>query len=114
MRIGELASKAGVSVRAVRYYEEQGLLEAERSRAGQRQFPESAVSRVAFVQDMYAAGLNSRNIAILLPCIETGHSNANQRQMLHSERERIRRRSEQLQSALRRLDQVIAVTDEHV
>ena len=31
LRIGEVAAQAGVSVRALRYYEEQGLLEAERT-----------------------------------------------------------------------------------
>lgn len=39
MRIGEVAKKAGVSVRALRYYEEQDLLPAERSSGGQRQYP---------------------------------------------------------------------------
>lgn len=36
MRIGEVAAKAGVSVRALRYYEEQDLLDASRSSGGQR------------------------------------------------------------------------------
>ena len=31
VRIGELAAQTGASVRALRYYEEQGLLSAERS-----------------------------------------------------------------------------------
>lgn len=43
MRIGELAAKAGVSVRALRYYEEQNLLASERSPGGQRHYPHSAV-----------------------------------------------------------------------
>ncbi|MGH3121741.1 MAG: MerR family DNA-binding transcriptional regulator, partial [Streptosporangiaceae bacterium] len=34
MRIGELASKTGASVRSLRYYEQQGLLAAERSPSG--------------------------------------------------------------------------------
>jgi MerR family regulatory protein len=36
MRIGQLAERSGVSVRALRYYEEQGLLEADRTPAGGR------------------------------------------------------------------------------
>ena len=46
MRIGELARRSGVSVRALRYYEEQGLLRPERSRSGQLLFTEDAVERV--------------------------------------------------------------------
>jgi len=71
MRIGELAQQTGVSVRSLRYYEEQGLLVSERSPSGQRTYVEAAVERVRFVQRMYAAGLSSRTIAELLPCVET-------------------------------------------
>ncbi|MET7980068.1 MerR family transcriptional regulator [Streptomyces mirabilis] len=70
MRIGELASRAGVSVRSVRYYEEQGLLISTRSPSGQRHYTESEVERVAFIQRLYAAGLSSRTITELLPCVD--------------------------------------------
>ncbi|WAL69713.1 MerR family transcriptional regulator [Amycolatopsis cynarae] len=70
MRIGELAARAGVSVRSVRYYEEQGLLSSVRSASGQRQYTDYAVERVAFIQRLYAAGLSSRTIADLLPCVD--------------------------------------------
>ncbi|MEU1473652.1 MerR family transcriptional regulator [Streptomyces sp. NPDC005760] len=71
MRIGELAARAGVSVRALRYYEEQGLLASTRSASGQRHYTEYAVERVLFLQRMYAAGLSSRTITELLPCVES-------------------------------------------
>jgi DNA-binding transcriptional MerR regulator len=113
IRIGELARRSGVSVRALRYYEEQGLLVAERSASGQRHYPETAVERVAFFQDMYAAGLNSRNIATLLPCVDSGHTDAEQRRMLHAERDRIHDQCCRLRAALRRLDSIIAETAVH-
>ncbi|MEH0843242.1 MerR family transcriptional regulator [Micromonospora sp. CPCC 205711] len=69
MRIGELAARTGVSVRALRYYEEQNLLAAERSAGGQRHYPESAVDRVQWIQRLYAAGLPSRTVLELLPCV---------------------------------------------
>ncbi|MET7692884.1 MerR family transcriptional regulator [Streptomyces sp. NPDC005483] len=71
MRIGELSARAGVSVRALRYYEEQGLLTSARSASGQRHYTEYAVERVIFLQRMYAAGLSSRTITELLPCVES-------------------------------------------
>ncbi|MFC4333515.1 MerR family transcriptional regulator [Streptomyces andamanensis] len=70
MRIGELASRTGVSVRSLRYYEEQGLLSSSRSTGGQRHYTEEEVERVAFIQRLYAAGLSSRTIAELLPCVD--------------------------------------------
>ncbi|TQM80989.1 DNA-binding transcriptional MerR regulator [Saccharothrix saharensis] len=71
MRIGELASRTGVSVRSLRYYEEQGLLTSTRSAGGQRHYAEADVERVAFVQRLYAAGLSSRTITELLPCVDS-------------------------------------------
>ncbi|MFD3587862.1 MerR family transcriptional regulator [Streptomyces sp. NPDC058683] len=70
MRIGELASRTGVSVRSLRYYEDQGLLTSSRSASGQRHYREEEVERVAFIQRLYAAGLSSRTIADLLPCVD--------------------------------------------
>ncbi|WP_433180045.1 MerR family transcriptional regulator [Actinoallomurus sp. CA-150999] len=71
MRIGELASRAGVSVRSLRYYEEQGLLTSTRSASGQRHYTEHDVERVTFIQRLYAAGLSSRTITELLPCVDS-------------------------------------------
>lgn len=71
MRIGELASRTGASVRSLRYYEEQGLLTSTRSSSGQRHYTDDEVERVAFIQRLYAAGLSSRTIAELLPCTES-------------------------------------------
>ncbi|SEH03183.1 DNA-binding transcriptional regulator, MerR family [Nonomuraea solani] len=70
MRIGELASRAGVSVRSLRYYEEQGLLTSTRSSSGQRHYTDHEVYRVTFIQRLYAAGLSSRTIVELLPCVD--------------------------------------------
>jgi len=69
MRIGELAGRAGVSVRSLRYYEEQGLLHSTRSASGQRHYTDDEVERVRFIQRLYAAGLSSRTVAELLPCV---------------------------------------------
>lgn len=71
MRIGELARRSGVSVRSLRYYEEQGLLVSERSSSGQRHYCEQAVERVLFLQRLYGAGLSSRTILELLPCVDS-------------------------------------------
>jgi DNA-binding transcriptional MerR regulator len=113
VRIGEVARAAGVSVRAVRYYEQQGLLTAERSPSGQRLYPRDAVMMVRFFQQMYAAGLTSQRIAELLPCWDSGHTDAHQRAMLRAERDRIQAKVDELQTALRRLDEVIGITDTH-
>ncbi|QIB49309.1 MerR family transcriptional regulator [Streptomyces aureoverticillatus] len=69
MRIGELARRTGVSERSLRYYEKQGLVTAERTPGGHRDYPEAAVDRVIRIQELFAAGLCSSKIAQLLPCM---------------------------------------------
>jgi DNA-binding transcriptional MerR regulator len=108
MRIGELATETGVSVRALRYYEEQNLLAAERSPSGQRHYADSAVDRVQLIQQLYAAGLPSRSIRDLLPCVVNGEATPDLLGRLSAERDRIDRQIGDLASARDRLDTVIA------
>lgn len=69
MRIGELAQRTGVSIRALRYYQEQGLLAPRRDSNGYRCFAESDVSRVANIQLLYSAGMRSSCVVEALPCM---------------------------------------------
>ncbi|GAA1203663.1 MerR family transcriptional regulator [Prauserella alba] len=69
MRIGELAEASGVSTRSLRYYEQQGLIEARRTTGGWRDFDESMVERVVLIQHLFAAGLGSGTVNQLLPCL---------------------------------------------
>src|SRR5688500_1486502 len=109
MRIGELAGTAGVSVRALRYYEEQGLLAAERTPSGQRVYPPAALDRVQLIQQLYAAGLPSRTILDLLPCVDAGVSTPESLARLTAERDRIDHQITGLLATRDRLDAVIAI-----
>lgn len=113
MKIGELAQRAGVSVRALRYYEEQGLLSPERTPSGQRRYTEDIVEVVRLFQQFYAAGLSSRTIAALLPCVNNGRATVPQRRMLRTERDRLAARVEEMTATLVRLDQLITAADSH-
>ncbi|MGS2588874.1 MerR family transcriptional regulator [Streptomyces hebeiensis] len=68
MRIGELSRATGASTRSLRYYEDQGLLSSDRRSNGYRDYGEEAVRQVAFIQDLYRAGLPSQIIREILPC----------------------------------------------
>ncbi|MFF5975623.1 MerR family transcriptional regulator [Streptomyces sp. NPDC012769] len=70
MRIGELARRSGVTERSLRYYEQQGLLRSDRTPGGHREYGDWAVDRVIRIQSLYAAGLNSKKIARILPCMQ--------------------------------------------
>ncbi|MDQ0643508.1 MerR family transcriptional regulator [Microbacterium murale] len=117
MRIGDVAQRAGVSTRALRYYEEQGLLAAERTPSGQRLYPESAVERVQLIQQFFTAGLPSRTILQLLPCVDSGHGSPEVFEMLAAERDRITAAMADLAAARDALDRIVDIahhpTPEH-
>ncbi|MFF0670256.1 MerR family transcriptional regulator [Streptomyces tendae] len=107
MRIGELAARTGVSVRALRYYEEQELLVPRRSRSGQRHYPDSAVDHVRLIQELYAAGLSSRTIVELMPYAVDGRATPELLDRLSAERDRVEGRITELVGTRDRLDSVI-------
>ncbi|MFB7785813.1 MerR family transcriptional regulator [Streptomyces vinaceus] len=115
MRIGELAARAGVSVRSVRYYEEQGLLASTRSASGQRQYTGEAVERVVFIQRLYAAGLSSRTMAELLPCVDSPSEQASDAALtrMAQERERLSDHIADLVRTREALDGLMATAREH-
>ncbi|SDG61229.1 DNA-binding transcriptional regulator, MerR family [Lentzea fradiae] len=71
MRIGELAALTGVSPRSLRYYEQQGLVHSTRSVGGQRHYAPTEPARVEIIRRLFDAGLSSKVIARLLPCVDS-------------------------------------------
>lgn len=69
MRIGELSQRTGTSRRLLRYYEEQGLITAAREANGYRDYDEALVDRVLQIRGLLAAGLPTRIIQQILPCL---------------------------------------------
>ncbi|MER0242929.1 redox-sensitive transcriptional activator SoxR [Streptomyces sp. HSW2009] len=58
LTIGELAARSGLATSALRYYEELGLIHAERTVGGQRRFPRATLRRVAFIRAAQQVGLS--------------------------------------------------------
>ncbi|RZS40822.1 DNA-binding transcriptional MerR regulator [Herbihabitans rhizosphaerae] len=115
MRIGELAAQTGVSVRSLRYYEEQGLLTSDRSASGQRHYTADKIERVRFIQRMYAAGLSSGTVSEVLPCVESPSEETSDAALERMTRERDRL-SEHIADLIRTrdaLDALIATNREH-
>lgn len=49
LSIGVVADRTGLATSAIRFYEEQGLVRAERNSAGHRRFRRSAIRRLSFI-----------------------------------------------------------------
>ncbi|MFY1693028.1 MerR family transcriptional regulator [Plantactinospora sp. WMMB782] len=115
MRIGELAARAGVSVRSLRYYEEQGLLTSVRSPSGHRRYAEGQVERVLLIQRLFAGGLSSRAIVDLLPCVDAPSADTSEAALkrMRQERERLDAHIEDLIKTRAVLDELIAANRAH-
>ncbi len=58
LSIGELARRTGLSVSAIRYYEEKGLVEPWRTGGNQRRFLRSDIRRLSFILIAQRLGLS--------------------------------------------------------
>ena len=67
MRIGELAEKAGVTPRTIRYYENLGLLSpSEREGKGFRYYTETELARLRKIDTLQSLGLTLEEISSII------------------------------------------------
>ncbi|MBF6335821.1 MerR family transcriptional regulator [Nocardia abscessus] len=105
MRIGELSRRTGVNAHQLRYYEAQGLLQADRGANGYREYAEDAVLRVQQIRHLLGAGLSSEDIAYLLPCaVGEAPELLGCPELLAAMRSRLRRLDEQMDRLARSRD----------
>ena len=71
LTIGELSARSGVALSALRFYEERGLIQAERTDGNQRRYPRRTLRRVALVRAGRAAGIPLERIRQALDSLPT-------------------------------------------
>jgi MerR family redox-sensitive transcriptional activator SoxR len=74
LAIGELAARTGLSVSAIRFYEEKGLVASFRSSGGQRRFLRSDIRRLSFALIAQQLGLTLPQIAAELAGLPQGRT----------------------------------------
>jgi MerR family transcriptional regulator, copper efflux regulator len=73
LKIGELATQSGVSIKTIRYYEELGLLKAVGRTEGHfRLFDRTAVSRLLLIKRLQSLGLSLKEIDVSLSIHDSG------------------------------------------
>ena len=110
MRIGELASRTGVSIDAVRYYERRGVLpRADRTDAGYRVFADADVARLDMVRYLQALGFTLDEVVDALQAHDRGGATCESEQWrLDAVRERIDTKIADLKRARRLIDRTLA------
>jgi DNA-binding transcriptional MerR regulator len=75
MKIGQLAERTGISTKAIRYYEDIGVLpRPERAANGYRNYEPAAAERISFIQDAQSAGMTLTEIQSILELRDGGQS----------------------------------------
>lgn len=78
MRIQELAARSGTTTRALRYYEEQGLLPAARSANGYRSYDEHHVRLVREIRSLQSIGFSLADVRPFVECLLDGHEDGDE------------------------------------
>ncbi|WP_395296757.1 MerR family transcriptional regulator [Kitasatospora hibisci] len=68
--IGELARATGSTARALRHYEQAGLISSSRAANGYREYGESAAVRVRNIRALLAAGFTLEDVRPFLGCLD--------------------------------------------
>ncbi|MEO7270251.1 MAG: redox-sensitive transcriptional activator SoxR [Knoellia sp.] len=74
LSVGEVAQRSGFAASALRYYEAQGLIEAERTSGGQRRFQRSVLRRLAFIRAATNVGLTLEEVRDELARLPNGRT----------------------------------------
>lgn len=78
MRIQELARRAEVSTKAVRYYEQLGLVTPARSPNGYRDYDEHHLRVVTEIRELASAGIAPSKAAPFIDCLDAGHTHSDE------------------------------------
>lgn len=121
MKIGELAQRAGMTTKAIRFYEDEGLLPSPaRTPAGYRDYSPDAVDRLRFIQRGQAAGLSLRAVRKILAIHDRGNPPcAHVRQVLYERLDQVRAQMAELVALEGHLETLLTkadrgqTTDEH-
>ena len=98
MRIGQLADRADLPTRTIRYYERRGLMpEPDRAPNDYRVYDDTALSRLRFIRTAQAAGLTLAEIRSITDIRDTGQAPCSHvGQLLSIKLVEVRHRREQL------------------
>lgn len=99
MRIGELTREAGVTRKALRYYEAQGLLTSRRTPSGYREFDTAAVEVVRAIRAGQRLGLKLEDLRDILVAVARGTKPcADLQRLIEGKRAAVRRRIDELRA----------------
>jgi MerR family redox-sensitive transcriptional activator SoxR len=106
LTIGELSARSGVAPSALRYYEDEGLIQSERTTGNQRRYQRVTLRRVAFIRSAQRVGLTLDEISEALATLPAGRTptKADWSRLSRSWRPRLDAQIERLERLREKLD----------
>ena len=74
LTIGDVARRTGLATSALRFYEQEALIESLRTPGNQRRYPRSVIRRVSFIRAAQRVGLTLAEIRAMLDDLPAGRS----------------------------------------
>jgi MerR family redox-sensitive transcriptional activator SoxR len=74
LTVGEVATRSGVTVSALHFYERQGLIRSQRTVGNQRRYPRDTLRRVAFIRVSQRVGVSLADIRAALESLPEGRT----------------------------------------
>ena len=113
MTISEISKKCNISPDTLRYYEKVGLLSyVNRTSGGIRNYTEQDCAQIEFIKCMRGAGLSIEVLKKYFDLFSKGKRTLNaRRDLLATEREKLKKHLTELQDTIKRLDYKISVYD---
>lgn len=74
LSVGQLASRSGVAVTALHFYETKGLIQSSRNAGNQRRYPRAMLRRVAVIKMAQRLGIPLATIAKALSILPLDHT----------------------------------------
>ena len=109
LTIGQLANRSGLAHSALRYYEDLGLIAADRTSGNQRRYEQATLRRLGFIRAAQQVGLTLEEITAALSTLPEGRTpnaedwsrlSASWRPRLDGQIERLVRLRDQLDSCI--------------
>lgn len=116
LKIGEIASASGLSVKTIRYYEDIGLLAPTvlRAESGYRLFEPEVLERLAFIKRVQALGLSLNDVKDILQVHDRGVLPCGEvKQHLEAKIQEIIEKIQALQDQRSQLETILATWNEN-
>ena len=116
MNISEVSKKYNIPIDTLRYYEKEGLLPpVRRTESGLRDYSEQDCGWVEFIKCMRGAGLSIDTLRQYITLYGKGNRTLQKRKnLLVSERDKLKARIDEMQKTLQRLNYKIEVYEERI